>query len=318
MISASVVIATRNRSAALAVTLRTLVVQTTTPFEVVIVDSSDTPDTKVLVHTFAESAPFPIRYLFNERPSAAGQRNAGIDVSSGDIVIFMDDDVELDTSFVTELLQPFIDDVKGEVGGVSGTIVNQVYTPPRGANRWLLGIIMGDRSYNWAGRIIGPAVNFLPRDIPNTVQRVEWLNTTGTAYRRSVLHKYRFGTSFSGYSFAEDVHLSCRVGQEFLLLNTTRARYLHHDMGQRTHTDWVSIGQSSIVNRYDILTTILGRSRPSTRLRFFLYEMVYGLLAAILSSRLNPTRMRHLAALMLGKLKGFWILWRRSGVQVHG
>lgn len=315
---ASVVIATRNRPAPLAETLRTLLSQSVLPHEVVIVDSSDSQDTKLVVERAAASAPFPVRYLFSRTPSAAGQRNAGIDVSTGDIVMFIDDDVDLDSRFVEELSRPFIEDVAGEVGGVSGTIVNQTYTPPRRVNRFILGLVIGDRSEEWAGRIIGPAVNFLPRDIPDTVQRVEWLNTTGTAYRRSVLTKYRFGHAFSGYSFAEDVHLSCRVAQEYLLLNTTRARFFHHDLGQQTHRDWISLGRSVVINRFEILTVILGRCRRIDHMRFFVYEVLYGTIAAIVSSRLKPKRMRNLAAMMLGKLHGFCIVWSRQGVHSKG
>lgn len=312
-LTASVVIATRNRPQPLADTLRTLIAQHTPPMEAIIVDSSEQPDTGQVVARFATQASFPIRHIPATVPSAAGQRNTGVQLATGEIVVFIDDDVDLDSAFLQEILAPFGGEGSADVAGVSGLITNQCYVLPSPFNSFFLGLVMGDRSGQWAGRVVGPAVNFLPADIPDAIQPVEWLNTTGTAYRRSVLLQFPFGSHFEGYSFAEDLDLSTRIAQSYRLLNTTKARFYHYDLGQTTHKNWISIGMSSVLNRYRILTRVLRRDSFEHRLRFFLYEIAYGALAALLSSQLRPARLRQYILLFLGKAKAFWIIWTGRG-----
>ena len=307
--TASIVIATRNRPQALDTTLRTLLAQSQIPVEAIIVDSSEGNETAQVAARYAAQASFAIRYIHVTVPSAAGQRNRGVELATGDIVVFMDDDVELDRAFLEELLVPFEGEQNKDVGGVCGLITNQCYVPPSALNAILLGWIMGDRSGKWAGRVVGPAVNFLPADIPSAVQPVEWLNTGGTAYRRSILLEFPFGSHFEGYSFGEDLDLSTRIGRSYRLLNTTKARYYHHDLGQATHKNWVAIGLSSVLNRYRILTNVLRRDSLEHRIRFFLFEIPYGALAALVSSRLRPARLSQFALLFLGKIRAFWIIW---------
>ena len=311
-LTASIVIATRNRPQPLDTTMRTLLAQSQLPFEAIIVDSSEGDETAQVAARYATQASFPIRYVRVTMPSAAGQRNRGVELATGDIVVFIDDDVDLDPAFLHEILLPFEGEKGKDVGGVSGLIINQCYVPPSALNAIVLGLVIGDRSGNWAGRVVGPAVNFLPADVPGTLQPVEWLNTTGTAYRRSVMLQFPFGSHFKGYSFAEDLDLSTRIARSYRLLNTTKARFYHHDMGQETHKNWVSIGLSSVLNRYRILTHVLRRDSLEHRIRFFLYELPYGALAALVSSRFRPVRLRQFALLFLGKLRAFWIIWTGS------
>jgi glycosyltransferase involved in cell wall biosynthesis len=301
----SVVIATRNRVAPLRIALRTMQKQSSFPSEVLIVDSSDESDTRELVQSLTALCAFPLRYIATDVRSAARQRNLGADLASGDLLVFLDDDVRLEPTFLEELRRPFAEDGEGLLAGVSGTIVNQIYTQPKGINRFLLASCLGNFDDCWAGRLVGPAVNFLPQDKPDTVQPVEWLFSTGTAYRREIFLRYRFGEQFSGYSFAEDVDLSARIGRQYRLSNTTRARFEHMDMGQRTHTDWVGLGESMVVNRRSIMIDVLGRKRWTDRLHLFAYEVVYCSISMAVQARFRPQRMSRSALLIWGKLRAF-------------
>src|SRR5262249_21413757 len=156
-----------------------------------------------LVESLAAAAP-ALRYIRTEIRSAARQRNLGAEQASGELLVFLDDDVRLAPEFLEQLVRPFTEDREGSLAGVSGMIVNQSYTQPRGINRFLLACCLGNFDVCWAGRLVGPAVNFLPKDQPDTVQSVEWLFSTGTAYRRNIFDSFRFGEQFTGYSFAED------------------------------------------------------------------------------------------------------------------
>jgi glycosyltransferase involved in cell wall biosynthesis len=56
-------------------------------------------------------------------PGLPGQRNAGLERATADTILFLDDDVELESGFLPELLSVYDDP---EVGGATGLITNQV------------------------------------------------------------------------------------------------------------------------------------------------------------------------------------------------
>jgi glycosyltransferase involved in cell wall biosynthesis len=301
----SVVIATRNRVEPLRTTLSTLRDQTLLPMEALIVDSSDTDETKQLVESLRPETPFQFRYVPAAVRSAARQRNLGADQAAGDLLVFMDDDVRLFPQFLEELARPFREDRDGRLAGVSGTIINQTYSQPKGLNRLLLAFCLGNFDSCWAGRLVGPAVNFLPQDKPDTCQLVEWLFSGGTAYRKDIFQRYRFGEQFTGYSFAEDVHLSARIARDYRLCNTSRARFEHMDLGGSTHTDWAALGESMIANRRLIMVDVLGRTRLRDMMHLFAYEVGYCSLAMVAQSRFHPRQMARIGLLLVGKLRAF-------------
>ena len=303
----SVVIATRNRPDPLRATLGTLAKQTKPPLEVIVVDSSPDGRTAEVVRDCSADSGLDLRYFHVAQPSAAGQRNLGVDQSQGEIVVFVDDDVDLCPAFLDEVTAPIRNDTTNRVAGVSGRITNQGYSQPSGLNWLLLAICLGNFRQSWAGQLVGPAVNFLPDGQAPETHRVEWLFTTGTAYRKDVFQQYRFGSNFTGYSFAEDVHLSARIGRDWILLNAPKAYFYHFDMGGQTHTDWAALGESMVVNRHAIMTEVLGRSGLGAECRLAAYELIYGSLAWLASQGL--AHQQRFRALFSGKLRGFWQLW---------
>lgn len=309
--TAGVVIATRNRPEPLRRCLDSFLIQTRSVERVLIVDSSDTDATRSLISEFQDRIA-GLEWIRSPFASAARQRNLGTSRLDTDIVIFLDDDVVLDPSFVAEIMNVFEDSTRSATpAGVSGTMINHAYTDPKGLNRLLLGLCIGQLRGSYAGKIIGPAVNFLSEDRPDTIQPVEWLPSGCCAYDRCTFMEERFA-EFDGYSFAEDVHLSARVGQRHLLLNTTRARLYHEDLGHRTHRDWSAIGESQVLNRHLILSAVLGRRGASYMLRLFAYEMLYCPIAYLAAGR-SAERRQIVRRLIAGKWRGFRHLW--SAVQ---
>jgi len=304
-LTSTVVIATRNRPDPLRETLQSLNRQSLLPDLVVIVDSSDGEDSRIVVERLRPALNFPLLYTQTPIRGAARQRNLGAQQTENDLIFFLDDDVILEPDFLREIVGIFERDSEGAIGGVSGTIVNQVYSPLRGFNRLLFALCTGEWRDSYAGRLVGPAVNFLPEDKPDMVQEVEWLPSGCVCYRKEVFAKHGFANDFEGYSFAEDVHLSSRVAQTHKLLNTTRARLYHHDLGASTHKNWVELGESMVAHRRLIMVSVLGKRRIRDSVHLFLYEIVYGA-ASLLASR-RPLRI--VCPLLWGKLKGFWKLW---------
>lgn len=91
----SVVIATRNRSQALARAIDSLQRQDGAPvFEIVVVDNGSTDETRELIERAAfEGA--PVRYLYEPQPNRGAARNRGVAAARGRYVAFCDDDVRV-------------------------------------------------------------------------------------------------------------------------------------------------------------------------------------------------------------------------------
>lgn len=93
IVPVSVVIPTHNSAATIERAIRSVLVQTASPSEIVIVDDSSTDNTTAIISRLSQLTEIPVRVhrlSTNRGPSVA--RNIGWDVSSGDYVAFLDSD----------------------------------------------------------------------------------------------------------------------------------------------------------------------------------------------------------------------------------
>jgi GT2 family glycosyltransferase len=97
--AASVVVATRDRPTSLAAALDSILAVEYPHFEVVVVDSA--PSTDAALEVTRERA--QVRYVREERPGLAVAHNRGLGEADGSIVAFTDDDVVVDSHWLTEL-----------------------------------------------------------------------------------------------------------------------------------------------------------------------------------------------------------------------
>lgn len=274
-IMVSVIIATNGRATELKECLWSLGRQSLLSDEIIIADGGSDLETEKLVKDLAgKGCGADIKY-YNFGPlGAAGQRNKGAEKARGDILFFLDDDIVCEPDFIRETIAVFKKDAKNETGGVSGTIVNQTYAPLSSINRMLFNLCVEkeERDSDYGGRLVGPAVNFLPVDKPGIEQQVDWIPSGCSAYRRDIFLEHKFNETFLGYSFIEDVELSSRVKEKFKLINTTRARCFHRDLGRKTHKNWVKIGKMQVLNRWYVMTKVLQKSKAKDKIRFLYYQ----------------------------------------------
>ena len=100
----SVVICTRSRPAELAGALRSLTRQEHPADEIVVVDNGCQPEVQALVKSILPNA----RYLTERRPGLDFARNRALRATTGDIVAFLDDDVEADPFWVRSVAECFV------------------------------------------------------------------------------------------------------------------------------------------------------------------------------------------------------------------
>jgi glycosyltransferase involved in cell wall biosynthesis len=109
----SIVIPTYNRPKYLKQAIETILKQTYTNFEIIIVDDASTTDSKKVVESFNDKR---IQYFKNEsRKGAPFSRNRGIDQAKGELIAFLDDDDEWEPSKLDEQRKLFDDEKLGLV-----------------------------------------------------------------------------------------------------------------------------------------------------------------------------------------------------------
>lgn len=96
----SVVIATRGVASGLVRTLGALSSQTLarSRYEIVVVDNNESPDASAALERTL--APFAVVLAREAAPGAAAARNAGVAIAVGEVVVFVDDDIEVDSGFL--------------------------------------------------------------------------------------------------------------------------------------------------------------------------------------------------------------------------
>ncbi|MBW7957109.1 MAG: glycosyltransferase [Deltaproteobacteria bacterium] len=115
----SVIICTYNRSALLKDSMRSIMGQDFPKdrYEIVVVDNNSNDSTKEVVEGFAASSPVRIKYVFERRQGLSNARNTGVRHTEGEIIVFTDDDIEADPSWLKEYDIAFKDPEVYAAGG---------------------------------------------------------------------------------------------------------------------------------------------------------------------------------------------------------
>jgi GT2 family glycosyltransferase len=299
--SLAVVIPTLNRPHDLMIAVRTLLEQTKLPEELIIVDQSQSDESERQVRAlFAERAKqaqqLRLRYTLDTRiNSAATARNVALDQNSCDIVLFLDDDVELEPEFVEELMQGYSEDP--EITGISGIITN--YKPGGCAAR----------TWQWLF-VRGPFYDERQR----CYHRADELRNAGRfavsrfggglmSFRIDRIGGLRFDTNLRGASEGEDVDFCLRLPANARLEINPRARLIHKaSVVARNDEHWIA----SVVRGNSYLYYRNWRRGCSNRIAFaWLMSgfVILALTASVKRASLKPWK-AFITALQYGKAVG--------------
>lgn len=141
-------------------------------YEVIVVDNGSTDITKEKVINF--KSPFKLNYVYEPVPGLSRSRNKGLECATGDIVIYLDDDVTVHKDWLEQLTKPF-DDHGDAVGIVAGD-VDPIWEEPRPS--WLTDQYLGFYSagLNWDS-------------IARYMKNDEWVLECNMAIRTHLLRK---------------------------------------------------------------------------------------------------------------------------------
>ena len=216
----SVVIGTRDRPDSLKRCLASLVQQTQRPAEVVIVDDGhlDPAPFVAMLEAAGIHAPYVNK---SHDPGLTKSRNVGIHQSTGDVVLFLDDDVAVAPRYIEALQRVY--EAHPEAGGVGGRLVGATASWPK---RLLLKTFLLDSDSE--GAVLPNGIGVLVRRI-SEVTRVDWFSGCNMSYRRLVFDRFMFDEEFRGNGWGDDRDFSYRVSREFPLFCAPDAEVEHFE-----------------------------------------------------------------------------------------
>jgi len=212
----SVVIPTLNRPEHLDRTLRSILEQTKSPEEIVIVDQSDDNRTKDLLierMPAIEMKKIVLKYIWVKERSISHARNLGMSAAAGEIVIFVDDDIALDKKYISEILRVYSD--HPSAFGVQGCLVEKSpYWRGIGTKSILLNSIRkAFLMTHWekdkqtllpSGDEVGAYP--LTKTIGAGV-----INAGVSSFKKEVAKHFHYDENLGGYSWGEDIDFSVHL-----------------------------------------------------------------------------------------------------------
>lgn len=216
----AVVIPTLNRPRYIDAMLASLEAQTAPPVEVVVVDAGD-ESAEAVVRAHPD---LNVRWLPHRPPSAAWQRNAGIQALASDagLVALLDDDLDLEPDAFQRMLE-FWNGADDDVGGASLNLVEDVH-PGHGALK-RSGLVTRLGLYQAEAGKVAPSGWQSAFRVQDGDTYVEWLPTAAVWWRRDVLREHAFDDYFTGYSYLEDLDFSYGVSRDRRLAVVSAAKY---------------------------------------------------------------------------------------------
>ncbi len=193
--SVSVVVAAYNEARHLAGLLRSLETQTEPPCEVVVVDDGSTDDTAAI----AERAGVQVMRRAHRGPADA--RNAGAAHARGEVLVFLDGDMECSPEFLQRLVAPIAE------RRATGTFTREIYVANR-HRRWA-------RAY--AAVRFSPPDRLLPADFPDRFG----------AFRAIRAEAFRSVGGFDDVGYGEDMTIAEKLGEDALVAPGA-VLYHHH------------------------------------------------------------------------------------------
>lgn len=223
--------------------------------EVIVVDGDPARSAESVVQELAHRHPeMHIRYVASEA-GAALQRNVGIDLAYGDIVVFIDDDCTVEPGLFEALARAYGDpSVVGATGRIDGPSCERLGSNPHSRLRWLL--LGGGRQ--------GSMTRFgfrCPIMDVEQARDVQFMPGPLMSARRGLAAEVRFDERLAAYSLGEDDDFSYRLSRRGRIRYEPSAVVSHHELGWR-QMDRRQMDRLQVVNR-----TYLFRKNYSQTLR---------------------------------------------------
>ena len=220
--SLSLVVATKDRPDDLRKMLNSLQDQGIHPAEIIVVDASLEPVEAVL----KDFPGLPLRYLRHMPPSAAAQRNAGIQACSpsATLIGFADDDITFEPKAFEHLLN-FWDNASPDTLGAAFNLRNYPHRGPSVLKHSRIAEAFG--LYSSRPGTVSPSG--WQSVVPGLIETefVDWLPTTAVTFRKETFKLGLFDDFYESYSYLEDLDFSYTISRNGRLAVVADAGFGH-------------------------------------------------------------------------------------------
>jgi GT2 family glycosyltransferase len=210
----SVIIPTYGREEALRDSIEDVIKQDYPNFEVLVVDQTakHKPDIEAFLQEQANAQ--KIKWFRINWASLPGARNYAVRRSSGEIILFIDDDVKLEPGFLAAHAKNFIE--KPDVGAVAGRVFDRMKLSDAAEGK-----TQGDKNYKeieyLPPQAMDPGIAWYYIDLVHTVKPQQVLTARGCnmSFRREIFTKHgiHFDERFRGSAVREESDFCLRLRQ---------------------------------------------------------------------------------------------------------
>lgn len=225
----SVVIPTMNRVKSLQRTVDGILEKKYIPQEIVVVDQSylkdDIESTKNYINSLKED--ITIKYIYQSKPSSTIARNTGFNQCKSDIIVFSDDDVDVNNETFINLYNLMSNEKYAMIAGIDENMYS-------GNSK--IGYILGTKSYKKKdiGHVTKSMLGRYPNKIIGEVE-TEWAMGYFFVIRKSLSEKWniKWDENLTSYAYAEDLDYSYsyykkakQEGLECILSDKVKVKHL--------------------------------------------------------------------------------------------
>jgi GT2 family glycosyltransferase len=206
----SVIIPTYGREQALVDSIRDVLKQDYPRFEVIVVDQTPVHEPHVQAYLDAQIAAGTIAFYKLDWASLPGARNYAVRRAKGDVMLFIDDDVELPEGFLTNHAKNY---GRPEVGAVAGRVLDRMKLADHAQD-----LLIQDLP----PEAMDPGIAWYHINLVHTVKPQQVLSARGCnmSFRREVFftHQLWFDERFQGSAVREESDFCLRLRQTGLMI----------------------------------------------------------------------------------------------------
>jgi cellulose synthase/poly-beta-1,6-N-acetylglucosamine synthase-like glycosyltransferase len=178
---------------------------------IVVANSKSTPDNQTVSTILNNYNCFYKRHFIEGIPGLPRSRNKALQAASGQFVTFLDDDIEITSSYFKELEKVFSSN--NEIVGVAPFIDTKSFSPQRTPTKQKVSRKLRKRS----GKI-SKSGSFFWLSSPQPTLEVSWLPGCAMSYRREAIGELKFNQNLEkgitgGYALGEDADFSLKMSE---------------------------------------------------------------------------------------------------------
>lgn len=297
----SIILTAHGNQDAVCRTMNSIKNQTLFPREVLVIYNKNNLNISEKIQFLYESSHYPIFWEEAKNCSLGYERNRAAVSSQSEIIVFVEDDVILDSDCLENLVEIFNNDKWNEVGGVIGHDTNARILSPllKKYWRWFFGVELAK-----PGCLLSSGRVTRYNEIPffaGSIQ-VDYIAGCCTAWRRNVFKLYNYSEFSNLDSFGIDLEFSLRAAKNYRLLFVSSARFLKpYNFPSNKITYF--LGYKEVIRDYYIWLQQRRFKSNWQNIQYWWYEV--GLICENMFYCIQKRRIRALIKIILGRFLGY-------------